>query len=106
MRESVMRLSACLSICLMPMLANAAETDARATSTPQAYCVNPSGDIYPYEGEPCKSGYQLGSGNCRKPDGHIVAVSKEQCFAMGGIVQIPFEGGRPRNRPQAPKSVK
>src|SRR5215813_14512776 len=37
MREAVMRLVARLSICFMPILANAAQTDAQ--SDPQAYCV-------------------------------------------------------------------
>jgi hypothetical protein len=62
-----------------------------------------SADFYPYTGEPCKSGYQLGSGNCRKTDGRMVAVPREQCGAMAGTVELPFEGGRP---PQAPKSMK
>src|SRR5260370_38028087 len=63
-------------------------------------CVNRSADFYPYTGEPCKSGYQLGSGNCRKTDGRMVAVSKAQCAALAGTVELPFEGGR---RPQTPK---
>ena len=104
MREAVMRLVARLSICFMPILANAAQTDAQAPSDPQAYCVNRSADFYPYTGEPCKSGYQLGSGNCRKTDGRMVAVPREQCVAMAGTVELPFEGGiRP---PQAPKPMK
>lgn len=103
MREAAMRLVACLTMCLMPILANAAQTDAQAPSDPQAYCVNRSADFYPYTGEPCKSGYQLGSGNCRKTDGRIVAVPREQCVAMAGTVELPFEGGRPPfGRPQAP----
>ena len=64
-----MRLIACLTMCLTAIMANAAQTDAQAPSDPQAYCVNRSADFYPYRGEPCKSGYQLGSGNCRKTDG-------------------------------------
>ena len=32
-------------MCLMPMLANAAQTDAQAPSDPQAYCVNRSADF-------------------------------------------------------------
>src|SRR5262249_48206744 len=63
MREAAMRLVACLTMCLMPILANAAH--AQAPSNPQGYCVNRSAEFYPYTGEPCKSGYQLGSGNCR-----------------------------------------
>jgi hypothetical protein len=66
-----MRLVACLTMCLMPILANAAH--AQAPSDPQGYCVNRSADFYPYTGEPCKSGYQLG-----------VAVPREQCAAMDG----------------------
>src|SRR5262245_3898366 len=87
-----MRLAACLTMCLMLILANAAQTDAQAPSDPQAYCVNHDADFYPYTGEPCKSGYQLGSGNCRKTDGRMVAVSREQCGAMAG--SHPSRGGR------------
>ena len=93
MREAAMRLVACLTMCLMPILANAAH--AQAPSDPQGYCVDRNADFYPYTGEPCKSGYQLGPGNCRKADGRMVAVAKEQCVAMGGLVALPFEGGRP-----------
>jgi hypothetical protein len=82
MREATMRLVVCVTMCSMPILANAAQIDAQAPSDPQAYCVNRSADFYPYRGEPCKSGYQLGSGNCRKTDGRMVAVPKEQCAAM------------------------
>jgi hypothetical protein len=69
MREAAMRLAACLTICLMPMLANAAQKDAQAPSDPQAYCVNRNADFYPYTGEPCKSGYQLGSAIVEKLTG-------------------------------------
>src|ERR1700719_2327815 len=89
-------LSCVLTMCLMPILASATQAHAQAASDPQAYCVNRSADFYPYTGELCKSGYQLGSGNCRKADGRMVAVSKEQCVAMGGLVALPFDGGRSR----------
>jgi len=84
-------------------------TGVQAPSDPQAYCVNRSADFYPYTGEPCKSGYQLGSGNCRRADGRMVAVPREQCVSMDGTVELPFEGGIPPLpfRPlQAPKSAK
>ena len=101
-----MRLVACLTMYLMPMLASA-QTDTQAPSDPQAYCVNRSAEFYPYTGEPCKSGYQLGSGNCRKPDGRMVAVPRERCVAMGGLVALPFESGRgPLNGAQPPKTTK
>jgi hypothetical protein len=90
-----MRLVACLAMWLMSISANAGQTDAQAPSDPQAYCVNRSADFYPYTGEPCKSGYQLGSGNCRKTDGRMVAVPREHCVAMAGTIELPFEGGRP-----------
>ena len=93
-REAVMRLVAC-AVLLMPISQSGAQTDPQAPSDPQAYCVNHSADFYPYTGEPCESGYQLGPGNCRKADGRMVAVAKEQCVAMGGLVALPFEGGRP-----------
>ena len=90
-----MRLFACLTMCLLPVLANAAQTDDQAPSDPQAYCVDRSADFYPYTGEPCKSGYQLGSGNCRKTNGHIVAVLREECLAQAGTVELPTEDGIP-----------
>jgi hypothetical protein len=93
-----MRLVASLTLCLMPMLANAAQTAGQAPSAPRAYCVSFDADFYPYTGEPCKSGYQLGSGNCRKPDRRMVAVPREQCVAMAGTVELPFERGRERRR--------
>jgi len=33
MREAAMRLVACLTLCLMPIMANAAQTDAQASPT-------------------------------------------------------------------------
>ena len=100
LREAAMRLVACLTMCLTPILANAGQTDVRALSAPQAFCVNRSADFYPYTGEPCKSGYQLGSGNCRQTNGRIVAVQREQCVAMAGVVELPFE---PRRYPKSMK---
>jgi hypothetical protein len=88
-----MRLVACLTMCLMLILANAAQTGAQAPSDPRGYCVNRSADFYPYTGEPCKSGYLLGSGNCRRTDGRMVGVPREQCVSMVGTVELPFEGG-------------
>jgi hypothetical protein len=102
-----MRSVAGLTMCLMPISANAAQMDAQAPADPQAYCVNRRGDFYPYAGEPCKSGYQLGSGNCRTTDERMVAVPREQCVAMAGAVELPFESGRRRSDgPRAPKSMK
>ena len=97
-----MRVVACLALCLILILANAAQTSAQAPSAPQAYCLNGSADFYPYAGEPCKSGYQLGSGNCRKSNGRMVAVPSEECLAEAGTVELPFEGGR-IPRPPAPR---
>jgi hypothetical protein len=92
-----MRLLACLTMCLMLILANAAQTGAQAPSDPQAYCVNGGADFYPFTGEPCKSGYQLGSGNCRRTDGVMVAVPREECLAQAGTVEVHFfyDGRRP-----------
>ena len=102
--ETTMRLVACLAMCLMLILANAAQTGAQAPSDPQGYCVNRSADFYPYTGEPCKSGYQLGSGNCRRTDGRMVAVPREECLAQAGTVELPLEDGiRSRPPPPAPR---
>jgi hypothetical protein len=93
--EATMRSVACLAMCLMLILANAAQTGAQAPSDPQGYCVKRSADFYSYTGEPCKSGYQLGSGNCRRTDGRIVAVPREECLAQAGTVELPLENGIP-----------
>ncbi|WP_214673650.1 hypothetical protein, partial [Escherichia coli] len=84
--EATVRLLACLTMCLMLILANAAQTGAQAPSDSQGYCVNSSADFYPYMGEPCKSGYRLGSGNCRRADGRMVAVPREECLAQAGTI--------------------
>src|SRR5215471_13190405 len=104
-----MRLVACLTMCLMLILANAAQTGAQAPSDPQAYCVDSSADFYPYTGELCKSGYQLGAGNCRRTDGRLVAVPRQECLAQAGIIELPFPPIRPNPQriaplPQAPQS--
>jgi hypothetical protein len=93
-REAVTRLVGC-AVWLMAISQSGAQTDPPAPSDPQAYCVNRGGDFYPYTGDPCKTGYQLGPGNCRKADGRMVAVAKEQCVAMGGLIALPFEGEPP-----------
>jgi len=85
-------------------MANAAQTDTPAASDPQAYCRNSSGDFYLYAGEPCKSGYQLGSGNCRKTNGRIVAVPKEECLAHARHGRITlFYDQRLGGPPPAPR---
>ena len=85
-----MRLIACVTTCLVPILADAAQTAPQTSSDPQVYCVNLSADFYSYTGEPRKSGYQLGSGNCRKSNGRIVAVPREECLAQAGTVELHF----------------
>jgi len=85
-----MRLIACVTTCLVPILADAAQMAPQTSSDPQVYCVNLSADFYSYTGEPCKSGYQLGSGNCRKSDGRMVAVPREECLAQAGTVELRF----------------
>jgi hypothetical protein len=106
MREVVMRSITCHDV-LETDPGERRSNEVQAPSDPQGYCVNRGADFYPYTGEPCKSGYQLGSGNCRKTDGRMVAVPREQCVAMAGTVELPFEGGRPQfGGPQAPKSKK
>jgi len=98
-----MRVVACLALCLILILANAAQTSAQAPSAPQAYCLNGSADFYPYAGEPCKSGYQLGSGNCRKSNGRMVAVPSEECLAEAGTVEVHFFYDRASPPPFTPR---
>jgi hypothetical protein len=86
------RVIACFAVCLISFDAHAAEPQ------PQSYCVNLSADFYPYTGKPCKSGYQLGPGNCRNASGEMVAVTREQCLKMGGAVELQIEQGAPAPR--------
>ena len=95
-----MRLIACVTTCLVPILADAAQMAPQPRPTVKR-TVNRSADFYPYTGEPCKSGYQLGSGNCRKTNGRIVAVPREECLAQAGTVELPSEDGIPP--PLAPR---
>jgi hypothetical protein len=91
------------TLCLIPIIANAAQTDAQTPSDRQAYCINRSADFYPYTGEPCKSGYRLGSGNCRKSDGRMIAVPREECVAQAGTIELPSPPSAQAPIPQAPK---
>ena len=50
-----MRVIACVTTCLVPILAAAAQMAPQTSSDRQAYCVNRSADFYSYTGEPCKS---------------------------------------------------
>jgi ATP-dependent DNA ligase len=44
------------------------------------------------EGVTCgTASHQLGAGSCRKTDGRMVAVPTEQCIAMAGTIEIPFD---------------
>jgi hypothetical protein len=88
----------------MPLMASAAQTGGQGPSNPEAYCVDGAAAFYPYTGVPCKSGYRLGSGNCRKTDGRMVAVPREQCVAMAGTVELPSDSAGPP--PQRPKFKK
>ena len=44
-REVAMRLVACLTVGVIPVVANAAQTESQPPSDPQAYCVNRSADL-------------------------------------------------------------
>ena len=87
-----MRVIPWLAVCLVPLV-HAAQS--QPASEPRAYCVNLSADFYPYFGEPCRSGYQVGPGNCRNASGQMVAVTREQCSKMGGTIELPTEQGVP-----------
>jgi hypothetical protein len=58
-------------------------------SNPQAYCINANAEFYPYAGDPCSTGYQLGTHNCRLPSGELHLVSRVDCQNMGGLVALP-----------------
>lgn len=72
---------------------------------PPAFCVNRAADFYPYTGQPCKPGYQLGAGNCKTAGGDTVAVTKKECLAMAGTVELPFEGGLMVPQPKPPATT-
>ena len=63
-----MRLIACVTTCLVPILADAAQLAPQTSFNTQAYCVNRSADFYPYTGEPCKSGYLRWTPIVRQPE--------------------------------------
>jgi len=88
-----MRLAACLAICLMPTMASTAQEGDQGPANPGAYCVDGSAAFYRYTGEPCKTGYELGLGNCRTTSGRMVAAPREQCVGTGGTIELPFERG-------------
>jgi len=84
-----------LGLCSALIAGTAAAADpnppSQKPSEPQAYCVNRNAEFYPYEGKPCKDGYQVGPGNCRTSDGHLAAIKKPECLAAGGAIELPSE---------------
>jgi len=72
---------------------------------PQSYCINQNADFYPYTGKLCKAGYQLGPGNCRRPDGRVIAIEKKECLAISGNVELPYPATTPPPTPQ-PENIK
>ena len=74
---------ACLTMCLIPILANAAQTDAHAPSYPQPYCVNRSAEFYLYTGEPCKNG------RCNGRYSRITVLKAEDVRSTGLKLQNP-----------------
>jgi hypothetical protein len=71
--------------------ANAALPDSHAkeSSEPQAYCVSAKAEFYEYGGGSCEPGFQVASGNCRTPDGHLLATSEDDCQKKSGTVLLP-----------------
>jgi hypothetical protein len=64
-----------------------------------AYCVNAAGEFYVYTGDLCRSGYQLGPGNCLLPGAELIAVSRAECLRRGGMPAMQ-DGSAPM--PRAP----
>jgi hypothetical protein len=58
-----------------------------------AYCINASAEFYRYTGDPCQTGYQLGTHNCRLPNGDFVLVSRNDCETRGGLLASPAPAG-------------
>ncbi len=66
-----MRSLALVAACVfVPIIASACQSDSQPQSSfvSQNYCVNRNAQFYLYEGDPCASGYMLGTGNCRAAD--------------------------------------
>jgi hypothetical protein len=55
----------------------------------RSYCINAEADFYEYDGGTCRSGYQLGAGNCWLADGSFRAVPREACRELGGMIALP-----------------
>ena len=80
---------ALLGVVLAIPAVQAAETEK------PAFCVNQSGEFYPYrDGENCKPGYQLAQGNCRLKDGRLIAIDRGQCAQMSGDLALPTPSAR------------
>jgi hypothetical protein len=70
----------------------AVETQTQAAS-PGAHCINAQAEYYPYAGGVCEAGYQLGTHNCRTPDGDLHLIPPADCRTMGGLVALPAPAG-------------
>jgi hypothetical protein len=79
------RLVACLTMCLMPILASATQADAQAPSDPQAYCVNRSGDFYSYFGSWRQRALDPSARVQRHFTGFVIAPDHYQILAGRGV---------------------
>jgi len=70
-------------------MAFAAEQSGAGGEGARNYCVNVQADFYEYQGGTCRSGYRLGPGNCRLPDGSIRALLPAVCRERGGMQAMP-----------------
>jgi hypothetical protein len=67
---------------------------AQPVSGRPAYCVSASGEFYMYTGDLCRSGFQLGAGNCLLPGAELVGVSRDECLRRNGMPAMP-DGSAP-----------
>jgi hypothetical protein len=60
-----------------------------------AFCINQQAEYYPYTGGVCRTGYQLGTHNCRTPDGELHMMAPADCRRAGGLNAHPAPAAAP-----------
>ena len=86
-----MRLIACVTTCLVPILADAAQLAPKTSSDSQAYCVNRSADFYPYTVNPAKAAINSDQAIAGKQTGALLPCQERRASHRAARSNYPLK---------------
>jgi hypothetical protein len=86
-----MRLIACVTICLVPILIAAAQMAPQTSSDRQAYCVNRSADFYPIRVSPAKAAINSDQAIAGKQTGTLLPCQERSASHRAARSNYPLK---------------